>query len=111
MLADSRSQPEFGQANLSNCEREQIHLAASIQPHGILLVLREHDWVVVQSSENAAMHLGVETILNRPVDALGGDLSEALARYIGEPLHDLPRAVRCRVGPSLDAWNVLIHRA
>ena len=35
--------PAFGQADLSNCEREQIHLAASIQPHGALLLLREPD--------------------------------------------------------------------
>jgi chemotaxis family two-component system sensor kinase Cph1 len=111
MLADSRSQPPFGQADLSNCEREQIHLAASIQPHGILIVLREQDWVIVQCSENAAANLGIDSILNQPIAALGGDLSEALARHSGEPLHDLPRAVRCRVGPNLDSWNGLIHRA
>ena len=28
--------PAFGEADLSNCEREQIHLAGSIQPHGAL---------------------------------------------------------------------------
>jgi chemotaxis family two-component system sensor kinase Cph1 len=111
MLADSRLQPPFGQADLSNCEREQIHLAASIQPHGILIVLREQDWVVVQCSENAAGHLGLDAILNRPIAALGGDLPEARARHIGEPLHDMPRPVRCRVGRSLDGWNALIHRA
>ena len=33
--------PAFGTANLTNCEREQIHLAASIQPYGALLLLRE----------------------------------------------------------------------
>ena len=32
--------PAFGQADLTNCERELIHLAGSIQPHGALLVLR-----------------------------------------------------------------------
>ena len=30
----------FGQADLSNCERELIHLAGSVQPHGVLLVLQ-----------------------------------------------------------------------
>ena len=33
-------QPAFGEADLSNCERELIHLAGSVQPHGALLVLR-----------------------------------------------------------------------
>ena len=37
--------PAFGTANLSNCEREQIHLAASIQPYGALLLVREPDGV------------------------------------------------------------------
>ena len=32
--------PPFGEATLANCEREQIHLAGSIQPHGVLLVVR-----------------------------------------------------------------------
>ena len=31
--------PPFGKADLTNCERELIHLAASIQPQGILLTL------------------------------------------------------------------------
>ena len=35
--------PAFGQADLSNCEREQIHLAGSVQPNGALLVVREPD--------------------------------------------------------------------
>ena len=35
--------PAFGHADLSNCERELIHLAGSVQPHGVLLVLREAD--------------------------------------------------------------------
>ena len=45
--------PAFGQADLSNCEREQIHLAGSIQPHGALLFVREPEHVVIQASTNA----------------------------------------------------------
>lgn len=110
MLAGSLSQPAFGQADLSNCEREQIHLAGSIQPHGALLAVREQDLVVMQCSENAATTLGIESVLNRPLAALGGNLAEELERHIGEPLHNLSRAVRCRVGAGLDAWDGLIHR-
>lgn len=50
----------FGEADLSTCEREQIHLAASIQPHGALLVVREPELVVVQASANAARFLGID---------------------------------------------------
>jgi two-component system, chemotaxis family, sensor kinase Cph1 len=51
--------PAFGQADLSNCEREQIHLAGSIQPHGAVLVLREPDLLVVQASDNASDFLEI----------------------------------------------------
>ncbi len=54
MLTSVISTPAFGEADLSNCEREQIHLAGSIQPHGAVLLLREPDNVIVQASENAA---------------------------------------------------------
>ncbi len=61
--------PAFGAANLSNCEREQIHLAGSIQPYGALVVVRERDHVIVQESENAASFLGFSRKTARPVAA------------------------------------------
>ncbi|WP_164305147.1 hypothetical protein, partial [Streptococcus pneumoniae] len=51
--------PAFGHATLANCEREQIHLAGSIQPHGVLLVVQEPDNVIVQASANAAEFLRI----------------------------------------------------
>ena len=47
--------PGFGQADLSNCEREQIHLAGSIHPHGALLLVREPNCVIVQASASATL--------------------------------------------------------
>jgi light-regulated signal transduction histidine kinase (bacteriophytochrome) len=38
--------PPFGQADLSNCERELIHLAGSVQPHGVLLAIDDAERVV-----------------------------------------------------------------
>ena len=40
----------LGQADLTNCERELIHFAGSIQPHGALLVMRESDLTVLQAT-------------------------------------------------------------
>ena len=46
--------PAFGQATLSNCERELIHLAGSVQPHGVLLLLQaDASLAVLQASANA----------------------------------------------------------
>ena len=71
------SSPAFGTANLSNCEREQIHLAGSIQPHGALLVVSASDPIIVQASDNAAAYLGIDTKLQGlRLRALGGTLWE-----------------------------------
>lgn len=79
------STPAFGQADLTNCERELIHLAGSVQPHGIMLVVDEATWSVVQLSANVQPLLGLpaETLLGQPLNLLGGNLQpsiEALVR-------------------------------
>jgi light-regulated signal transduction histidine kinase (bacteriophytochrome) len=55
----SPAPPEFGRADLTNCEAEPIHLPESIQSHGILLALREPDLAIERVSENAARWFGV----------------------------------------------------
>ena len=44
----------FGRADLTNCEREQIHIPGSIQPHGALLVLEPATLRVVQIAGDPA---------------------------------------------------------
>ena len=50
----------FGQADLSSCDREPIHLPGSIQPHGVLLVVDRRSQLVVQYAGNAGLLLGIE---------------------------------------------------
>lgn len=78
----SMEHPPFGAADLTNCERELIHLAGSIQPYGTLLVMREPDLTVVQASVNTEQTLGVahRDLLGQPIVRLGGDLAEQIAR-------------------------------
>jgi two-component system, chemotaxis family, sensor kinase Cph1 len=104
--------PAFGQADLSNCEREQIHLAGSIQPHGALLVVREPDHAVVQASANAASFLRLEedTVLGRSLDQLDGDLEDRIRPHLGKPLDEIPIAVRCRMGRPAAHFDGLVHR-
>ncbi|WP_445241263.1 hypothetical protein [Microcoleus vaginatus] len=33
--------PALEEVDLTNCDREPIHLSGHIQPHGVLLVVRE----------------------------------------------------------------------
>ncbi len=95
MDSSANSSPAFGQADLSNCEREQIHLAASIQPHGALLVLRESDLVVIQASANSMSFLDLEADpLGMALGKLNGDLADRLRLQIGDSIHILPKAFR-----------------
>ncbi len=111
MLTSAISTPAFGEADLSNCEREQIHLAGSIQPHGAVLLLREADNVVVQASQNAAAFLSLpDPVVGQRLESIGGDLAEKLRLHLKDSLNDVPRAVRCHIGDSTSAFDGLIHR-
>ncbi|MCU0951658.1 MAG: GAF domain-containing protein [Burkholderiaceae bacterium] len=92
--------PAFGQADLTNCERELIHLAGSVQPHGVLLML-DADQRIVQASANSADLLGhaADALLGRPLQALGGDVAARVSALASQSALDLdrPAPLRCRV--------------
>ncbi|MFO1057948.1 MAG: GAF domain-containing protein [Dongiaceae bacterium] len=103
--------PGFGQADLSNCEREQIHLAGSIQPHGAVLVVSEPDQRILQASTNAAAFLGIAgELLGQPLAALPGDLATRIRPFLKDRLDSMPKAVRCRIGEPGAEYDGLLHR-
>jgi PAS domain S-box-containing protein len=103
--------PAFGAADLSNCEREQIHLAGSIQPHGALLVVRAPDLEIVQVSDNAAAYLGVRGSLHGArLRTLGGNLDERIGEWLAGGSGTIPAARRCTIGDSISSWIALAHR-
>lgn len=104
--------PGFGSADLSNCEREQIHLAASIQPHGALLILRETDLVVLQASANAAQYLGLRAkdLQGLPLADVSRDLTQQLAQRLDASIDDMPAPFRCRLNHGPETFDVLVHR-
>ncbi len=103
--------PAFGQADLSNCEREQIQFAGSIQPHGALLVVREPELVVVQASANAADFLRLRgPVLGRTLAQLPGDLCAQIRPHLHDALDAIPLAVRCSVGDPSAPFDGLLHR-
>ncbi len=103
--------PAFGAANLSNCEREQIHLAGCIQPHGALISVREDDQTILQASSNAAEFLGLDTPLQGlRLRALGGDLWKRAQEMPSDP-DVIPFLARCRLANPRRAVNALLHRA
>jgi light-regulated signal transduction histidine kinase (bacteriophytochrome) len=84
------------QVDLTNCDREAIHIPGYIQPHGLLFVLKEPDLTIIQLSNNTSQFLGQapEDLLNQKLDRLFesseiGYLKKGLARenLEGNPLH------------------------
>lgn len=62
--------------DLTNCEREPIHQIGAVQPHGLLLVVRESDGSVVQASRNAGTLLACDALPGATLAQLGGDLAD-----------------------------------
>jgi PAS domain S-box-containing protein len=108
--------PAFGEADLSNCEREQIHLAGSIQPHGALLLCSEPGLKIVLASENAAEFLGLapagepHTLIGMALDKLAGDLAGRVRPQLRAPLRTQPLRLRCTAGRPLRGIDAMIHR-
>src|ERR1700742_701244 len=47
--------------DLTNCDREPIHVPGAIQPHGVLIAFDEGDDLVLQVSHNCEQLLSLET--------------------------------------------------
>ncbi len=59
MLSNQPESSESSSIDLTNCDRELIHLARAIQPHGALLVVDEGSFIIRQASANTHIHLGL----------------------------------------------------
>jgi chemotaxis family two-component system sensor kinase Cph1 len=109
------SSPAFGQADLSNCERELIHLAGSVQPHGVLLAVQEQTLRIVQVSANVQALLGSapENLLRQPLAELGGDIDACLRTVDLGPHQTEPAPLHCTlpVAGRLRAFEGTVHRA
>jgi two-component system, chemotaxis family, sensor kinase Cph1 len=108
------SSPAFGQADLTNCEREQIHLAGSVQPHGLLLVLHEPELRVVQASTSAATWLRrpLDSLLMANIGELGGDIESRVRALLHSAELQEPQPLRCSTqdGGLRLAFEGAVHR-
>ena len=105
------SPPAFGEADLSNCEREQIHRAGSIQPHGVLLVMDEPDLVVLQASANAASVLGLDDPpIGRALGQVSAELDRRVRQHLTGRLDRIPVAFRCKLEDPQSTFDGLLHR-
>ena len=106
--------PPFGQADLTNCERELIHLAGSVQPYGFMLVLDHANGTVRQASSNAAAMLGVPngSLINLSVNRLPGNLAQQIQdAATSTEIHEL-QPIRCEamIGGVTRYWEGALHQ-
>jgi chemotaxis family two-component system sensor kinase Cph1 len=79
-------EPVARAVDLTECEREPIHVPGAIQPHGVLLNLRESDLAITQVSVNALDVLGVDAqnLLQQPLmQFIDGEYTEHLREALG----------------------------
>ncbi|MBQ0930312.1 GAF domain-containing protein [Ideonella alba] len=104
--------PRFGQADLTNCERELIHLAGSVQPHGVLLVLEGEGLRLSAASENIAQLLDApgSACLGRPLEALAPGLAQAVQAALPALRADEPVPLQAARGGGAPDWEGALHR-
>lgn len=101
--------------DLTNCDREPIHIPGRIQPHGILVALAEPDLRIVQISDNTGPQIGraPQSLLDQPLDAL---LSAEYVAYLRatlehEDIEQNPLYVwTAQIQGSAQPFDGLIHR-
>ncbi len=81
-----------GYADVTECDREPIHIPGMIQPIGALLACSERDWTVSHVSANAFMLADV------PSSVLGKTLTDVLGQDVS---HDLKNALSSSAQPGL----------
>lgn len=69
--------------DLTNCDREPIHIPGAIQPQGVLLAIREADYVILQASANAPARLtGGRSVIGAQLSAVLGMPSSDAIRVV-----------------------------
>ncbi|WP_199084161.1 ATP-binding protein [Deinococcus sp. UR1] len=98
--------------DLTNCDREPIHIPGAAQPHGVMLVLRDDQ--AVQVSGNTAQHFGLEV-----AQVLDGGLERLLepevlervrASLRSEPLDDNPLFLLSAPAAGRGLFDLIAHR-
>ncbi|HXU15444.1 MAG TPA: hypothetical protein VN708_09970, partial [Terriglobales bacterium] len=96
--------------DLTDCDREPIHVPGTIQPFGVLLALNP-EMTVVQVSENVSDHLsmGAQDVLGRPLSDLVDPIAADEVREVlqQERWHD---ANPLSINASGKAFDGIVHR-
>lgn len=99
--------------DLTNCDREPIHIPGSIQPHGCLLACDTFAAAVLRHSANAPAMLGLEGDLNGRLleDVLGGEATHSVRNALMRTGEGTRASLLFNVTlPSGRAVDIAVHR-
>jgi light-regulated signal transduction histidine kinase (bacteriophytochrome)/CheY-like chemotaxis protein len=99
--------------DITNCDREPIHVLGNVQPHGILFACGSNDWCISHVSENATPVFGIaaEDLIGQHLDLLPGN-------YAIRDLNDSGnsdvtfapvRRFAVQMGPQQQLFDITIH--
>ena len=98
--------------DLTNCDREPIHIPGAIQPYGVLLALRETTLEVVMASASAAAILMVSAaeLIGRPFeDVFGAEAATEIRSMLSRP--SASAFCRIRLGKSRTLLDAFTHHS
>lgn len=102
---------ETSDVDLSNCDREPIHIPSSILPHGAMLVVDPSTWTIEQIAGDCQTLLGasLDSLVGRSLDEIFNATQIAglkllvLSSSLATPRHLLDPALRTRNARPIDA--------
>ncbi|OLP62254.1 signal transduction histidine kinase [Xaviernesmea oryzae] len=97
--------------DLTNCDREPIHLLGSVQPHGCLLALDARAGKILRHSLNLAAVIGIETSVNGMMleDVLGYDAAHTLRNVVAALREGARPALLQGLQTSRGSFDVAVH--
>jgi len=112
MIQNEAIAPE--RVDLTNCDREPIHIPGLIQPHGVLLVLQEPELKIIQVSANTALLLGREPqqLLNTTLEnLLAEDQIQAIYQCLQADFESVnPLKISIKVLDKTLVFDGIVHR-
>jgi light-regulated signal transduction histidine kinase (bacteriophytochrome)/CheY-like chemotaxis protein len=104
--------PNASTVDLTNCDREPIHIPGSIQSHGCLLVCEPSGGRILRHSANAAEWLGLTPDLNgmRLDEVVGADIAHTLRNALATTDDPARPALRLALSLPGGLFDVSVHR-
>ena len=102
--------------DLTNCDREPIHIPGTIQPHGILMLLEEPDLKILQISKNTTKIFGISALelLNENLNTLlSKNQVEQIKAYLKhEDIETInPLKIPVEINGKTRDFNGILHRS